>query len=97
MPVGLANLLQEWLDRFRTALGSQQWRSRLARTQQRRDDDLVKVLITQLGTDAFGLYLAALGERWIDNVEPVTNPFGLAVADEDEFHGTDDGTDNVAV
>lgn len=90
MPVGLTDLLQERLDCLVAAQRGQQRGCGLASTQQRRDDDLVEVLAGQFGAHPLRLHLAALGERRVDDVEAFANPLGLAVADEDEFHGTDD-------
>ena len=87
VPVRLADLLQERLDRLLAALQAEQRCRRLACPPQRRHDHLVERLGVEFLADPLGLQQAAVGEGRIDDAEPVTNPFGLAVADEDDLHG----------
>jgi len=92
MPVGLANLGEERFDHFDPRLRGQKWRRGLPSPLQRRDDDLVERLVAQNLTDSVRLHEAQLGERRIDHVEAIANPFGLAVADENDVHDLDDGS-----
>ena len=68
----------------RRPCGGEQRRRGLAGTPQRRDDDLVEVLAAEFVADALGLHVATFGEGRIDDVEAIANPFGFAVADEDD-------------
>ena len=56
---------------------------------QRRDVDLVEVLVGQALGHAGGLLVASLGQRRVVDVEAVPDPLGLTVANEDDLHGGD--------
>ena len=86
MPIRFANLFEERLDHFSASVHRQQRSGSQARSTQRRHDDVVELLVGECRADACGLYLTQLGERWVDDVEFVADPFGLTVADEDDLH-----------
>ena len=59
----------------------------LAGPQQRRDEDLVELLAGHRRRQRLGLAPPELGERRVDDVQPVAHPLRLGVADQHQLHG----------
>ena len=87
MPAGVADLLEPRVDLLVAAERGQHRLGGLARPRERRHQDLVEDLVVHRRAEVLGLAVAQWGQRWVDDVEPVAHPFGLGVADQDDFHG----------
>lgn len=89
VPIGVTDLLEPRGDLLVDPEPTEQRLGGLAGTHERRDEDLVERLVTQLLCHRGGLSPPELGEGRIDHVEAVADPFGLSVTDEHDLHVVD--------
>ena len=65
---------------------TEKWLGGLMSPHQRRDPDLIEVFARERPRHRLGLAVAPFGERWIVDVESISNPFGLSMSDQNDLH-----------
>ena len=65
---------------------TKKWLGGLMSPHQRRHPNLIEMFLGQRTRHRFGLAVTSFGEWRIVDVESITNPFGLSVPDQNDFH-----------
>ena len=86
MPSRFSNLLQERLNHLGSRLTRKEGCRSLSSPKQRRDVHVIQVLLGKSFAKALGLLESTFGQWRIDDAQPVLNPFGFRVPNEEELH-----------
>lgn len=86
VPHRVADLFEPWIDFLVAAEAGQQRRGRLAGTEQRRDEDVVEVLLAETMRQAPRLLCSSFRQRRIVDVQPVSDPLGFSVSNQHDLH-----------
>ena len=88
-PTRITNLLEPRSDDFLAAEPSEERRCRLAGPGQRRDKNLIEVLIDESISKTLRLMMTQVGERRVTNGQSIAYPLGLTMTDEHDLHRSD--------
>ena len=85
-PRWITYFLKPRSNNLRSAQMFEQRRSCLTGTKQRRNENLIKMLVTEILGQSPCLLMPEIGQRRIDNVQTIAHPFRLPVTNKDDLH-----------